>query len=174
MSWLYFLPIRTKRMTGKSWPLEFVPAEKRSGQRWQRHAGGRRGDRRTGLCGKPTWHGGAGAPIHLRACWPCAESESEKTPVPACVSLSMISARMTAISPWARPLFADLAGAIENGRASPCAKTSRAYAYPGCAGGKPSGDEAVEDALAACQMLRGKSAGGPGAHRAGGPGLWGG
>lgn len=82
-----------------------------------------------------------------------AKEASEETPFRPCVFVHDFGAHDRDLTMGQTTFFADLAGALGEMGVASLRYDSRAYAYPD-AQAETVWDEAVEDALAACQMLR--------------------
>lgn len=93
------------------------------------------------------------APYTLEGVLAMPKEASEETPVPACVFVHDFGAYDRDLTMGQTTFFADLAGALGEMGVASLRYDSRAYAYPD-AQAETVWDEAVEDALAACQMLR--------------------
>ena len=93
------------------------------------------------------------APYTLEGVLAMPKEASEETTVPACVFVHDFGAYDRDLTMGQTTFFADLAGALGEMGVASLRYDSRAYAYPD-AQAETVWDEAVEDALAACQMLR--------------------
>ena len=93
------------------------------------------------------------APYTLEGVLAMPKEASEETPVPACVFVHDFGAYDRDLTMGQTTFFADIAGALGEMGVASLRYDSRAYAYPD-AQAETVWDEAVEDALAACQMLR--------------------
>lgn len=93
------------------------------------------------------------APYALEGVLAMPKEASEEAPVPACVFVHDFGAHDRNLTMGQTAFFEDLAGALGEMGVASLRYDSRAYAYPD-AQVETVYDEAVEDALAACQLLR--------------------